>query len=331
MLSICIFLIVLIMFLALFLHSNRKRLMKGGYILPFSFKRPSQESAVNTYTHIANGDIDGFCKSIAQYFFTDNGVVPEKARYREDGNILSINEFIEKVYTGTGEHKLKPEKTFMPDFTISNDDKLLIVEFDEKGHYHQSNQNNEYIAKNLIYDEILCSSYKERKRIDVPNVCVLRIKYNEKTINKTRYNLITANKVQATKIIIALILYTWNHMAPKYDSRLYFHNQYILGSLEITSELDIKLKEFISLKPRRYEDMLEFSTDKPCYSGYDLDTRKSILTDMTFEVVTEDLLPEYNRYFKEGFNGSEYQRFLLSKKRLDITNNPFNGIIDHFN
>ena len=305
--------------------------MKGGYILPFSFKRPSQESAVNTYNHISNGDMDGFCKSIAQYFFTDNGVVPEKARYREDGDLKGINNFIKIIYEGDGNPEIKTEKTFMPDFSIANDDRLLIIEFDEKGNYHQSDENNEYIAKNLIYDEILCTSYKNRENINMPNVCVLRIKYNDKTVHRQRMNLITANKNKATKLIIAIILYTWNHMAPKYHSKLYFHNQYILASLNRTSELPIVLKEFISLKPLRYEDMLAFSTNNPCYSGYNLDTRESILTDMTFEVKSQDLLPEYKRDFIENFNGSEYQRFLQSKKRIDIVDNPFNDIIDHFN
>lgn len=228
MLLIALFIVVLILLVALFMKKLKKKKLSGGYITPYSFIKHGQNMAVNMFNRLENGQMDRYCKSIALYFFDDNGYSPRVNRYIEGGklaeSIEEINNFIRKRNPSV--KMLNSNSTFTPDFSLYDGRNLLIIEFDEQGSYHQDIRDEHYIAKNYIYDQILHESYKNfiEKKSNI-NVVILRIKYNERKLNEEgqRVTIISHHRDLGVRYILSMILFTWIHMTSSIASESNLH------------------------------------------------------------------------------------------------------------
>lgn len=332
MIWIALFIIVLILLIALFLKKLKKKKLSGGYIIPYSFIKHGQHMAVDMFNRLENGQMDRYCKSIALYFFYDVGYSPRVSRYIEGGEIAKsveqINNFIRKHDSHV--QLLESNATFIPDFSLYDGKNLLIIEFDEKGSYHQDSRTKGYTAKNYIYDQILHESYKNfaEKKSKI-NVVILRIKYNELELNggKERVTIISHHKDLGVRYILSMILFTWTHMTSSISSESNLHYQYVLGYLKIDSSNKLHINEFLTLYPTNYNDLLTFTPENTFYSKFNLDSRERYENGPIIR--KWNLMRALKIELFDKYIGSEYEKHVQSKKNTDIPNNHFNHIIDH--
>lgn len=328
--GLIVIVLILILLLSLFLIIRKQRKLQciGGYAIPYTFQRPGQWLGVQLYNKVKNGEMDNYCKAIACYFFDKNGYPSRSMKYIDGGKIAEsideINAFITKRSNKSNPTLLTSTNSFIPDYAIYDDERLLIVEFDEGDSFHQSLADERYIAKNFIYDQILCQSYQEPI-----NVCILRIKYNEYKYKSSERTIIGNFKEKGVRYIVSMMLFAWAHMKAYTGNKTYFQSQYILGYLDVKEQNDLVLKEFIGLIPKNYEDLNRFSPSSTFYSKINLDDYH--IYEQPVDIRKWHLKELLRNELWTKYNGSKYERYVKSKINTTLTNNKFNEIIDHFN
>ena len=212
---------------------------------------------------------------------------------------------------------LAKHKIFDNDLTvIIDEDHILLIEFDEKGSYHQKNDNLNYVMKNLIYDQLLCESLNEEI-----NVCLLRIKYSG--------NILGLCKDDAVRAFISIIYYTILKL--KSDE---VANEIILAHVSVFKQKPIIL-EFLSIRTCEFDTMRSFSPTTPVFAAVDLDTRRLIPSVKNIRSVKDFIVHHFLSDLRDkafmNYTGSPYETYFNSKINRTIANNPFNDIIESFN
>lgn len=248
--------------------SNFDKLFKSIMHLYF---RGSRVFKPNEYGDVQFQNIDkDKCKDDLIQF---HGYFPKRIRFIEDISGGNDDQFSkidnDEEFTEMIRNKLTfTNKSFESDFVIGLDfhrhmkigrsrviaqsmnNSYIIIEFDERDKFHQDNSDPNYIAKNIIYDEILSES-KERGR----NIVILRIKYNS-IINYFNKEYITFNVV---KLIYSVILGIY---------RGNISNCYVLSRICNSRYPTIQLDNSIILKHKRIG---QFNKSNPLFSKFDLD------------------------------------------------------------
>ena len=305
--------VIIILLLLIILLNFRIYKINGGYIIPTSFTKQSpkakihdKDSALNEYKILKDGEMDKFCKCICYYFFSKYGVSPTRMPYVGGSSLANIKDmkpYIRLRYIPSS------IKTFIPDFVISYNMKLLILEFDENNSYHQTDTDKGYVMKNYIYDEILCN---ERNH----NVCILRIKYNRSVTDAT--------KPMAMRIIVSLILFTYVHM------KKIFKYCYLLAALDITDKT-VRLSEFVAVKAASEDIMKTFTPTTPLFSCFNLDSRELLPAFASIrkndDIKEENMLPMFKKELFDEYKDSHYERYF---NRKIIDDNSIDQVIKRF-
>ena len=298
MVTIVIIIITILLLLAFTIAISKNRL-NGGYIIPDSFKRSKSQKLdiVKTETAIRTAErFDLFIKALfLRFFYTIGGHIPNTIKYfggsiRTIDNMREMSQYVIKRCNIEG---------FLPDFIISNNKNILIIEADENDSYHQDSGDLRYMMKNIAYDEMICEAYDRTNY----NICILRIKY------KSGGKLLKARN-ETVKHLVLLTLFTIFKM-----QRGEYHHQYILCRMEnVTS---FKITELLTVRPRDYEALRTFTNVKPFYAAYDLDDRtilpKFIKDRSVDDIEVTDFAAEYKASV-DNYAGSEYEKYIKDLK-----------------
>lgn len=331
MIEVAIFIIGIIVFLSFLIGLGiRRKVGKfyGGYTIPDdSYERSSGsrtiqtlEDAIEHYISATKDQYKNYTEGLAFYFFQDDSfqdtLMPKGYNYfggmKLIKNYNDLKWYINQRYDiGLTRHRI-----FNNDLTvIIDEDHILLIEFDEKGSYHQKNDDLKYVIKNIIYDQLLCESSSEEI-----NVCILRIKYSG--------NILGLCKDDAVRAFISIIYYTILKLQS--DE---FANEIILAYITVIKKKPI-INEFISIYAKEFDIMRSFTPTTPVYAVLDLDTRElipSVQNTRTMDdFIITDLLPDLRDKAFIHYVGSPYETYFNSKINRTIENNPFNEIIESF-